>query len=142
VGIDKFETSVDAAKCFFHAIEAGRCRLLVGGRTDHQPPTARRTPVHTLAVTEFLARSTTLTRVGWIGYIIIGAIAGWVAKRIMHIKEGFIVTTLIGIAGALIGGFLLSFFFNTAEGGWWFTLLTAILGSVILLWLFKLVRRA
>ena len=96
--------------------------------------------MYTMAA-EFLARrSTTLTSVGWIGYIIIGAIAGWVAKHLMHAKEGFFVTILIGIAGALIGGFLLSFFFNTAAGGWWFTLFTAILGSVILLWLLRLVR--
>ena len=59
--------------------------------------------MHTMAAIEFLARSTTLTRVGWIGYIIIGAIAGWIAKHLMHIKEGFFVTILIGIAGALIG---------------------------------------
>jgi uncharacterized membrane protein YeaQ/YmgE (transglycosylase-associated protein family) len=96
--------------------------------------------MHTMAAIEALQRSTTLTRVGWIGYIIIGAIAGWIAKRLMHFKEGFIVTTLIGIAGALIGGFILSFFVNTEKGGWWFTLFTAILGSVILLWLFRLVR--
>jgi uncharacterized membrane protein YeaQ/YmgE (transglycosylase-associated protein family) len=97
--------------------------------------------MHIMAATEFLARSTTLTRVGWIGYIIIGAIAGWVAKHLMHAKEGFLVTILIGIVGALIGGFVLSFFLNTAAGGWWFTLFTAILGSVILLWVLRLVRR-
>jgi uncharacterized membrane protein YeaQ/YmgE (transglycosylase-associated protein family) len=78
----------------------------------------------TIAVTEFLARSTTLTSVGWIGYIIIGAIAGWVAKHLMHVKESFVVTILVGIAGALIGGFILSFFVNTEKGGWWFTLFT------------------
>ena len=32
-----------------------------------------------VATTELLARSTTMTSVGWIGYIIIGAIAGWLA---------------------------------------------------------------
>jgi uncharacterized membrane protein YeaQ/YmgE (transglycosylase-associated protein family) len=95
-----------------------------------------------MAASEFLARSTTLTSVGWIGYIIIGAIAGWIGKHLMRVKEGFLVTILIGIAGALIGGFLLSFFLNTEKGGWWFTLLTAILGSVILLGLLRLVRRA
>lgn len=95
-----------------------------------------------MAATEFLARSTTLTSVGWIGYIIIGALAGWIAKHLMHVKEGFVVTVLIGIAGALIGGFLLSFFLNTEKGGWWFTLLTAIIGSVILLGLLRVVRRA
>lgn len=94
-----------------------------------------------IAATEFLARSSTLTSVGWIGYIIIGAIAGWIATKVMHVKEGFPVTVLVGIAGALIGGYLLSFFVNTEHGGWWFTLFAAILGSVILLWLMRLVRR-
>ena len=97
--------------------------------------------MHTMAATEFLARSTTLTSVGWIGYVIIGAIAGWIAKHLMHAREGFLVTILIGIAGALIGGFVLSFFVNTAAGGWWFTLFAAIVGSVILLWLMRLAPR-
>ena len=47
---------------------------------------------------------------------------------------------LTGIAGALIGGFLLSFFLNTAGGGWFFTLFTAVLGSVLLLWILGKVR--
>ena len=38
-------------------------------------------------------------------------------------------------------GFLLSFVVDTAGGGWWFTLFTAILGAVILLWLLRLLRR-
>ena len=48
---------------------------------------------------------------------------------------------VIGVVGALIGGFLLSFFLNTAAGGWWFTLFTAVLGSVILLWILSKVRK-
>lgn len=48
--------------------------------------------------------------------------------------SGLLMNIVIGVIGALIGGFLLSFFLNTAEGGWWFTLFTAVLGSVILLW--------
>jgi uncharacterized membrane protein YeaQ/YmgE (transglycosylase-associated protein family) len=47
---------------------------------------------------------------------------------------------VIGIVGALIGGFLLSFFLDTADGGWWFTLFTATLGSAILLWVVGKVR--
>ncbi|MUL85474.1 MULTISPECIES: GlsB/YeaQ/YmgE family stress response membrane protein [unclassified Mycolicibacterium] len=95
-----------------------------------------------MAATEILARSSTLTSVGWIGYIIIGAIAGWIAGKIVKGGgEGILMNIVIGVAGALIGGFLLSFFLNTAGGGWWFTLFTAILGSVILLWLVGLVRK-
>lgn len=94
-----------------------------------------------MAATEILARSSTLTSVGWIGYIIIGAIAGWIAGKIVDGGgQGILMNIVIGVIGALIGGFLLSFFLNTAGGGWWFTLFTAILGSVILLWLVGLVR--
>ncbi|BBX96507.1 GlsB/YeaQ/YmgE family stress response membrane protein [Mycobacterium lacus] len=95
-----------------------------------------------MAATEYLARSTTLTSVGWIGYIIIGAIAGWIAGKIVKGSgSGILMNIVIGIVGALIGGFLLSFVVNTAAGGFWFTLFTAILGSVILLWVVGLARR-
>jgi len=95
-----------------------------------------------LAATEILARSSTLTSVGWIGYIIIGAIAGWIAgKLVKGGGAGILMNIVIGVVGALIGGFLLSFFLNTAAGGWWFTLFTAVLGSVILLWILSKVRK-
>jgi uncharacterized membrane protein YeaQ/YmgE (transglycosylase-associated protein family) len=55
--------------------------------------------------------------------------------------SGILMNIVIGIIGALIGGFLLSFWFDTAEGGWWFTLFTAILGSVILLWVVGMVQK-
>ena len=95
-----------------------------------------------MAASEYLARSTTLTSVGWIGYIIIGGIAGWIAGKIVKGSgSGILMNIVIGVVGALIGGFLLSFFVDTAAGGFWFTLFTAILGSVILLWIVGMVRR-
>ncbi|MEM6106836.1 GlsB/YeaQ/YmgE family stress response membrane protein [Mycobacterium sp. 050272] len=96
-----------------------------------------------MAATEYLARSTTTTSVGLIGYIIIGGLAGWAAGKIMKGSgSGILMNIVIGIVGALIGGFLLSFFFDTAAGGWIFTFFTALLGSVILLWIVGLVRRS
>ncbi|MGA7055246.1 MAG: GlsB/YeaQ/YmgE family stress response membrane protein [Mycobacterium sp.] len=94
-----------------------------------------------MAATDILARSTTLTSVGWVGYIIIGALAGWIASMIMKTREGLLLDIVLGVVGALVGGFLLSFVVNTAAGGWWFTLFAAILGAVILLWGLRLVRR-
>ncbi|MEB3064055.1 GlsB/YeaQ/YmgE family stress response membrane protein [[Mycobacterium] zoologicum] len=90
-----------------------------------------------VAATELLARSATLTSVGWIGYIIIGAIAGWIAGKIMNAQYGLLTDIVVGVVGALIGGFVLSFFLDTAGGGWWFTLFSAVLGSVVLLWLVR-----
>jgi uncharacterized membrane protein YeaQ/YmgE (transglycosylase-associated protein family) len=94
-----------------------------------------------LATTEILARSTTLTSVGWISYIVIGAIAGWLASLIMKTREGLLLDIVIGVVGALLGGFLLSFVVDTANGGWWFTLFAATFGAVILLALMRLVGR-
>ena len=95
-----------------------------------------------IAATDFLARSTTTTSVGWIGYIIIGAIAGWLAGKIVKGGgAGLLMNIVVGVIGALLGGFLLSFFLDTAAGGWWFTLFTAVLGSVILLWGLGKVRK-
>lgn len=95
-----------------------------------------------VAATEILARSTTLTSVGGIGYIVIGAIAGWLAGKIVKGGgAGIVLNIVVGVIGALLGGFLLSFFLDTAGGGWWFTLFTAVLGSVILLGLIGLVHK-
>jgi uncharacterized membrane protein YeaQ/YmgE (transglycosylase-associated protein family) len=94
-----------------------------------------------LAATDILARSTTVTSVGWIGYLVIGALAGWLASLIMKTREGLLVDIVIGVVGALLGGFLLSFVVDTASGGWWFTLFTATFGAVILLALMRMLRR-
>lgn len=99
--------------------------------------------MNVIAATEFLAaRSSTLTSVGWIGYVIIGALAGWIAGKIVKGGgSGILLNIVIGIVGALIGGFLLSFVVDTAAGGWWFTLFTATLGAVILLAVVGAVRK-
>lgn len=84
---------------------------------------------------ELLARSSTITNVGWIAYLVIGGIAGFVAGKIVKGSgQGLLMNVVVGVVGALLGGFILSFFLDTGGGGWWFTLLTAIFGSVILLW--------
>jgi uncharacterized membrane protein YeaQ/YmgE (transglycosylase-associated protein family) len=95
-----------------------------------------------MAATEILARSTTTTGIGLIGYIIIGGLAGWIGSKIVKGGgSGILLDIVIGVVGALLGGFILSFFVNTAGGGLIFTFFTALLGSVILLWLVGLARR-
>jgi uncharacterized membrane protein YeaQ/YmgE (transglycosylase-associated protein family) len=75
---------------------------------------------------------------GIIAFIILGLIAGVIAKAILPGKQpgGIIITTLIGIAGALIGGFLAGAIFDADPlDEFWdvSTWLTAILGAIILL---------
>ncbi len=79
---------------------------------------------------------------GIIGWIVLGLLAGAIAKLILPGDDpgGFIVTTLIGIAGALLGGFIASAldigdldeFFDI--GTW----LIAIAGSLLLLLIYRL----
>jgi uncharacterized membrane protein YeaQ/YmgE (transglycosylase-associated protein family) len=80
---------------------------------------------------------------GIIAFIVLGLLAGAIAKLIMPGDDpgGFIVTTLIGIAGALIGGFLASALFGAHPLDEFFdvsTWLTAILGAIVLLVLYRL----
>ncbi|MBM7366531.1 putative membrane protein YeaQ/YmgE (transglycosylase-associated protein family) [Gordonia hydrophobica] len=109
---------------------------------NHQSTTVE-VLMNTLVADEILARSTMTTSVGWIAYLVIGAIAGFIAGKIVKGSgQGFFMNIVIGVIGALLGGFILSFFLDTAGGGWWFTLFTAILGSVILLWIVGKVQGA
>ncbi|MFD9736040.1 GlsB/YeaQ/YmgE family stress response membrane protein [Umezawaea sp. NPDC059074] len=85
---------------------------------------------------------------GVLGWIVLGLIAGAIAKAIMPGKDpgGIIVTMLIGIVGAVIGGFVGKALFGTDISTFFSlsTWLLAILGSLILLGIYRLVtgRRA
>ena len=81
---------------------------------------------------------------GIIAFIILGALAGALAKAIMPGSDpgGFIVTTLIGIAGALLGGFIAAVLFGAHPLDEFFdisTWLTAIVGAIILLLAYRMV---
>ncbi|MET7612596.1 MULTISPECIES: GlsB/YeaQ/YmgE family stress response membrane protein [Streptomyces] len=81
---------------------------------------------------------------GIIAWILIGLIAGFIAKAIMPGKDpgGVIITILIGIAGGLLGGFLGKVIFGVDSIDGFFDLSTwiaAIIGSVILLVLYRVI---
>jgi uncharacterized membrane protein YeaQ/YmgE (transglycosylase-associated protein family) len=81
---------------------------------------------------------------GIIAFIILGLLAGAIAKAILPGNDpgGIIVTTLIGIAGALLGGFLAAAIFNAHPLDDFFdvsTWVTAIVGSIILLLIYRLI---
>lgn len=74
-----------------------------------------------------------------IGWIIIGAIAGALAKFIMPGDDpgGIIITILLGIAGAFVGGFLASLI--GIGGGTIMTIIIATIGAIILLAIYRAV---
>ena len=78
---------------------------------------------------------------GIIWWIIVGLIAGWATGKIMSGGGyGAIVDIIVGIVGALIGGFIMSHVFGAASsGGLIYSILVAIGGAVILTWLLRLI---
>lgn len=81
---------------------------------------------------------------GILSWIILGLIAGAVAKWIRPGSDpgGCIVTILIGIAGAFVGGWIGSLLdFGTIDKFSFRTLLLAIVGSVIVLWAYSLITK-
>ncbi|MFC8585234.1 GlsB/YeaQ/YmgE family stress response membrane protein [Streptomyces sp. NPDC057217] len=80
---------------------------------------------------------------GIIAWIVIGLLAGLIAKALTPGRDpgGFIITTLLGIAGGLLGGWLGKVIFGVDSVDGFFELSTwiaAIIGSVILLLLYRL----
>ena len=81
---------------------------------------------------------------GIIAFIILGLLAGAIAKAIMPGDDpgGWIVAALIGVVGAILGGFLAGVLFDADPMDEFFdisTWLTAIVGSIILLAIYRLV---
>ena len=81
---------------------------------------------------------------GIIGWVILGLIAGAIAKAIMPGDDpgGIIVTMILGIVGALLGGFLASAIFNVNPNDGFFDISTwasAIIGALILLGIYRAV---
>jgi uncharacterized membrane protein YeaQ/YmgE (transglycosylase-associated protein family) len=79
-------------------------------------------------------------------YLIVGAIVGYVASRIMHTnsQQGTLIDIVVGVIGAFIAGYFISPLLGVGtinDAITIPTMLVTLIGSVILLWLVKLVRR-
>jgi uncharacterized membrane protein YeaQ/YmgE (transglycosylase-associated protein family) len=81
---------------------------------------------------------------GIIAWIVLGLIAGALAKLIMPGRDpgGIIVTILIGIAGALLGGWIFSLFGGGGVNGLNIgSIIVAVVGAIILLAIYRMVFR-
>jgi uncharacterized membrane protein YeaQ/YmgE (transglycosylase-associated protein family) len=75
---------------------------------------------------------------GVIWWLIVGLIAGWLTGKMMGGPgKGALMDIIIGLLGALVGGFLMSLLGFRSEGGMIYTILVAVLGAVILTWIFR-----
>lgn len=77
-------------------------------------------------------------------WIIFGALAGWIASLIMRTdaQQGALTNIIVGIVGAFLGGFLVSLLGGPGVTGFnLYSLLVAILGAIVLIWIVRMIRR-
>lgn len=67
--------------------------------------------------------------------MIVGAASGFLATRLMKIEASIPTTIVIGVAGSIIGGVLVRFMLEIT--GWMASFGGAVLGSLVLLWIWK-----
>ncbi|MTD17293.1 GlsB/YeaQ/YmgE family stress response membrane protein [Nakamurella sp. YIM 132087] len=81
----------------------------------------------------------------WIGWIVFGALAGWVASLVVKDqRRGCIMNIIVGILGAVLGGFIYRVATDTPwDFGWdWKSFGVAVLGALLLLVILSLVTRS
>lgn len=80
---------------------------------------------------------------GIIAWLIIGAIAGWLAGLLVKGSGfGIFVDIIVGIVGAFIGGWLAGVLHLSLGSGWISSIITAVIGAVILLFVIRLFKRS
>ena len=73
-----------------------------------------------------------------LGWILLGLIAGFIASKIVNRKgQGFLLDIVLGIVGAVVGGFLFSAIGATGITGFnLYSMFVAVVGATLLLWLY------
>src|SRR5262249_57821174 len=77
--------------------------------------------------------------VGFIGMLIIGIIAGYIAEKVTASNHGLLTNLLVGIAGSFVGGTLANAL-NIAFYGWLCNLIVASIAALFVLWIWRSIR--
>jgi uncharacterized membrane protein YeaQ/YmgE (transglycosylase-associated protein family) len=79
---------------------------------------------------------------GLIGLIVVGLIAGWAAGKIMKGGGyGAVMDIVLGIVGAVVGGWLMGIV-GIHAGGFIGTIIIAIIGAIFLIWISRMIKKA
>lgn len=75
-------------------------------------------------------------------WIVLGAVAGWIAGLIMKSTHGMLEDILLGIIGAVVGGWIMNFFGQSGVTGFnIYSLIVAVIGAVVLIFLGRLLHK-
>lgn len=77
-----------------------------------------------------------------LGFLVLGAIAGWLAGKIMSGHGyGIIWDVVLGIVGSFVGGFVFSLIFGTGPAGLVMSFIVALLGAIVVVGIVHMIRR-
>ena len=75
-------------------------------------------------------------------WIVLGALAGWIADIIMKSSHGMIEDIVLGIVGAFVGGFVMNFFGQPGVTGFnIYSLIVAVIGAIVLIFIGRLFHK-
>jgi uncharacterized membrane protein YeaQ/YmgE (transglycosylase-associated protein family) len=75
-------------------------------------------------------------------WIILGAVAGWIADIIMHSGHGLLEDIILGVVGAFVGGFVMNLLGQTGFTGFnLYGLIVAVIGAIVLIFLGRLLHK-
>ncbi len=77
---------------------------------------------------------------GWIMTIILGGFAGWIAEKVMKFDTGMMMNVGMGIAGALLGNFLMRAIVGSTLGGIVGQLVVAVAGACLLIYGYRFIK--
>ncbi|TPE53614.1 GlsB/YeaQ/YmgE family stress response membrane protein [Amaricoccus solimangrovi] len=76
---------------------------------------------------------------GWLSFLLIGLIAGWIAEQVMNRSHGLLTNLIVGVIGAYLGAFLFSLL-GLGASGFIGALVVATIGAIVLLAIVGFVR--
>ncbi|MCX2163915.1 GlsB/YeaQ/YmgE family stress response membrane protein [Corynebacterium auriscanis] len=90
--------------------------------------------------TQLLAADNGVPALGFLGWIIIGGLAGWIGSKIMgtDAQMGIPANIIVGIVGGFLGGWIFTLL-GIGSGGWIFSFITCLIGACLLLFILKLI---
>ena len=79
---------------------------------------------------------------GWIGWIILGGLAGFVAKMVMHEEGGLLKNIVLGVIGGLVGGGIVELLGGSGVNGFnVYSFVVAVLGAILLIFIARMIKK-
>lgn len=77
---------------------------------------------------------------GLLATLLVGALAGWIAEKVMKADHGLLANIVVGIVGAFIGNGILRILTGGTLGGWIGQMIVGAAGACLLIWAYRALR--